>query len=839
MHFSPEEIQHHAFPAVIQAGRACFARESVRTMQSVDSSIIASVKTTDTHQVVITREERKPLRFACTCGFAYAGACEHAVAVMLAVNAQGAVQTGMNFGEGPADPRTSDFTKDSRPDDEESLIRKLAGNDPVEIQTVADKPTGRLYLTEFEGRLHVELRFSYHLGLVEFRRWETDRQRLAPAGDGTICRVVRSRVREDALVSKLFETGLVQYQSGTFACAGDARQWVMDRLPALAGQGFEIYGKESILSSKTRDAQPRLSLSVCSRGDLLSCDVNLRFDGIPATLAALIDAVRAQSRYVLLSDGSTGVLPEGWVSKLAALLSVAQVAEEEKGLVFTAAQRPALDALLDMADPPPVRSAPASDFEGIRKQPLPAGFSATLRPYQIAGYEWFYFLRQHRLGGCLADDMGLGKTVMALALMHNEKLSNRPNKTSLVVAPTSVLFNWQREAKKFTPGLLMMLYHGDDRRRYTDSDFSIADVVLTSYGTLLRDIGRLKKLRFNYVILDEAQSIKNPLAHVSRAVRELTSDHRLTLSGTPIENNLSELWSMVSFLNPGMLGSYRQFCVSFARPIERERKSAAAEVLQKMIFPFVLRRTKEQVASDLPPKTETLLCTEMLPRQRTLYDITRDMYRSRIMTAIDRDGIEKSRLQILEGLLRLRQICCHPLLMDERFSGESGKFKLLDSSIDEIAGGKHKVLIFSQFVKALQLLSARLKLRGIRHEVLTGATRDRAAVVDRFQDNPAITAFLISLKAGGTGLNLTAADYVVHLDPWWNPAAENQATDRAYRIGQTRQVFVYKLISKNSIEEHIVALQEAKQELIDWIVRPEETFGKQLTRDDVAALFSA
>jgi non-specific serine/threonine protein kinase len=433
--------------------------------------------------------------------------------------------------------------------------------------------------------------------------------------------------------------------------------------------------------------------------------------------------------------------------------------------------------------------------------------------------------------------MGLGKTVQTLALLQNEKRGAR-RRTSLLVVPRSLLFNWEREAKAFTPRLLVMRYHGPERKRYSFKEMVFADIVLTTYGTVQRDISRLNRFAFHYVILDEAQAIKNPLSGNSQKIRKLNCRYRLALTGTPVENSLNELWSLFTFLNPGMLGSYRQFSAGFAKPIAQDPTSSKAGLLKEVINPCILRRTKAQVAADLPPKTETVTYCEMEPLQRTLYEVTRDMYRSQITACIDEEGIDRSRLKIVQGLLRLRQICCHPALVDHQFDGASAKYLALQQQLDELVAEGHKVLIFSQFVSALSMLEVQLNRSGIRTAFLCGKTRDRQGVVDLFQNTPDVAAMLISLKAGGTGLNLTAADYVIHLDPWWNPAAENQASDRAYRIGQTRPVFVYKMICKESVEERVLQMQQRKQALFDAVISTEQSIFKQLSREDIVALFS-
>ncbi|MBD3391241.1 MAG: serine/threonine protein kinase, partial [Chitinivibrionales bacterium] len=567
------------------------------------------------------------------------------------------------------------------------------------------------------------------------------------------------------------------------------------------------------------------------------------FDGIPATLAALVDAARARSRYVLLTDGSTGALPDHWLDVLGGLFAVGGLSPDKNTLVLQPSQLPMAELLQEIAGDAQADDAfrrnmlRLRDSAPAREAVIPGAFRGELRAYQRAGLSWLAFLETAGFGGCLADDMGLGKTVQTLALLAGEKPHRRSRGPSLVVAPTSVLFNWEREAKCFAPQLLVMTYHGAHRRRYGRKDFELADVVLTSYGTALRDRDMLASVRFDYVVLDEAQAIKNPSAKMSRMVRELDARRRLALTGTPVENSLTELWSLFAFLNPGMLGTYRGFVRAFAAPIQREDNTDIAEILRRLVAPFVLRRTKKQVATDLPPKTEDVFRVEMTARQRSLYDTTRDLYRTRVATAIDRHGLEASRMQVLEALLRLRQICCHPLLFDPSYGGDSAKFVLLDDFLAQTIQEDHRVLVFSQFVRALELVKARLAGQGTACEMLTGKSRDRRAIVDRFQSPRGAPVFLVSLKAGGVGLNLTAADYVVHLDPWWNPSVEDQASDRAHRIGQKRPVFVYRLLTVRSVEEQVAELQARKREVIGRIVREEDSFFKHLRPEDIMGLF--
>lgn len=835
--FTEEEIQKYTFEAVIEEGRRCFARGKVIDLSFVGDGIIASVRAEGIHRVVLSRDKQE-LKFSCSCKFAYGGACEHAVAAMLAANANQAIQIGLDFDAHVPLQHESDDDDASEDalDEEPDLI-----NSPVVIDLETVKPVGRIYLFESDSMLLVELRFAYNNGMVEFNRTDTALSRLVPSEDGNVYRIIRSKARETSLTSNLIHFELMQYQTGIYTPCCDPRIWTLHELPRLAKEGFEVYGQEKLTITNARKSLPKLSVAVNTQEGIFDCSVTLSVDGISATLASLIMAVRQGSRFVLLADGTSGVIPVEWLEKFAGLFSVMDVDSTQKTLKIKSSHLALVTMLFEMADEKKsdsefeLKRRDLQNFSGVEKKNPPADFKASMRPYQIAGYEWFYFLKKYQFGGCLADDMGLGKTVQTLALLLNEKQTE--GQPSLVIVPTSLLFNWQREASKFAPTLNMILYHGTSRQRYKDI-LNMSDVILTSYGTVLRDLEILKGINFHYIILDEAQMIKNPTSQISHALRHLSGRYRLALTGTPIENNLAELWSMFSFINPGMLGAFRNFSQNFIKPIEKELNENVAEVLRKLIFPFMLRRTKEQVAKDLPPKNEIILYAEMLPRQKTLYDITRDTYRGKIEHSISCDGVERSRFQILEGLLRLRQICCHPKLFDPDFSGDSGKFQIVQESIQDVVGRGHRVLVFSQFVKSLELLRERFSEYGITSEILTGATRDRQAVVDRFQKKGGAQIFFISLKAGGTGLNLTSADYVVHIDPWWNPSAENQASDRAYRIGQTKTVFVYKMITKDSIEERILQLQERKKNLMQSVIQTEGSFFKKLSSEDVLSLFS-
>jgi len=433
--------------------------------------------------------------------------------------------------------------------------------------------------------------------------------------------------------------------------------------------------------------------------------------------------------------------------------------------------------------------------------------------------------------------MGLGKTIQVLAYLQSLRERDKPQAASLLVVPKSLLVNWQRESEKFTPALRFLEYMGNFRKKDAGL-FNDYDVVLTTYGTMLRDIETLRGHKFHYIILDESQAIKNPIAKSAKAARLLNAEHRLVMTGTPVENNTFELWSQFAFLNPGLLGNMDYFRSAFANPIENGRDESAAALLRKLVYPFILRRTKEQVAPELPPRTERVIYTDLEPAQRKIYNQTKERYRAELLGLIETSGMADARMKILEGLLRLRQIAIHPALVEKTYHGEAPKFEILLETLETLQAEGHKALIFSQFIQTFALLKPELKRRDISFAYLDGQTRDRQHEVDAFQNDPSIPFFLISLKAGGVGLNLTAADYVIHLDPWWNPAVEMQASDRAHRIGQDKPVFIYKIIARDTVEEKILQLQERKRALVQSIIATESSFFKSLTKDDVQLLFS-
>ena len=706
----------------------------------------------------------------------------------------------------------------------------------TEIEAVTSK---RLYIEEMDDQLVVSLAIVYDDIEISYSH-SNDQYLQYDNKTKNIMRVHRDRNEEYRIREEILESNIVEDTPGLFyATFEEALDWLFEGLPALSKQGFEILGEESLVRFKVKRADANFGVNVSSETDWFDIELNLEFEGIAVTLEELKRALKANKKYIKLRDGSIARLPEKLIEKLNYMLNFGKV--EEDSIRFANHHLTFIDRMLAEADQKNVdtlskeKIKKLDKFNKIKTYDLPENFNGTLRDYQKAGYDWLNFLKDFSFGGILADDMGLGKTVQALALLRNEG-NLYPKKNNLIVAPTSVIFNWVREIENFTPDLNFMVHYGT-RRSKDIRRLKKYPVILTTYGHLRRDIVFLKEINFNYAILDESQYIKNPGSETSKAVRLLNANNRLAMTGTPVENNTMDLWSQFAYINPGLLGEQSFFKDSFMKPIEKEQNVQVASSLKKLIFPFILRRTKEDVATELPPKVESMIYSPMLEEQLKLYNKWKQSYRDSILEEIESKGVNKSKFKVLEGLTKLRQISCHPALVDKRFVETSGKFTALTEMVEEIISEDHKVLIFSQFVQMLQIIRRHFDGQNIPYSYLDGSTKDRQKPVEDFQTNDNIRIFLISLKAGGIGLNLTAADYVIHYDPWWNPAVEMQATDRAYRIGQTKKVFAYKLISKDSVEEKIVKLQARKKELVKSLISTEESFFKALEKEDILQLF--
>lgn len=598
---------------------------------------------------------------------------------------------------------------------------------------------------------------------------------------------------------------------------------------ALIADGWSV-----VAENKAMRRSGAMAVSVSSGIDWFDVHASFDYDGATISLPDLLEAARKKQEWVRLSDGSIGLLPDEWLKRYA---GVAALGEEVDGrLRFKRHQAVLLD--LWLAELPDIdiddrfRRTREKIAAGCRIAPVapPPGFRGTLRPYQSEGLGWLHFLQEMEFGGCLADDMGLGKTIQVLALLESRRGRRAADglPPSLVVVPRSLLFNWIKEAEKFAPSLRILDHTGNDRELAEGWEQSF-DVLLTTYGTLRRDIDQIKTILFDYAILDESQAIKNASAQTAKCARLIQARHRLAMSGTPVENHLGELWSLFEFLNPGLLGAASAFERLSTDPTPEQRS-----VLARALRPFLLRRTKAQVAKDLPDRQEDTLYCELPDEQRAEYNRLRDFYRQALLGRIEEVGLNKSKIVVLEALLRLRQAACHTGLIDpDQRAAPCAKFDVLVPQLQELIEEGHKALVFSQFTSLLDLLKTQLDAAGITYEYLDGKTRNRQARVDRFQTDAACPLFLISLKAGGVGLNLTAADYVFLLDPWWNPAVEAQAIDRTHRIGQTRKVMAYRLIARDTVEEKVLALQESKRELANAILSEDNAVLKNLTREDL------
>jgi len=590
-----------------------------------------------------------------------------------------------------------------------------------------------------------------------------------------------------------------------------------------------------VLAEGRRVRTPQATyLRLASGIDWLDLEGEIDFEGEIVSVPEILESLSRGERFVRLGDGSHGVLPEEWLERAGFLLALSPE-RREKALRFRPVHALLLDALLESEehfrpDEGFVRLRERlRSFHGIEPVSAPPGFRGELRDYQKEGLAWLSFLAEYGFGGCLADDMGLGKTIQVLAFLEGHRARNGRAKPSLVVVPRSLVYNWLEEALRFVPDLRVCDYSSSKRSKSVFEDGGV-DVVVTTYGVLRRDFASLKDVEFRTVVLDEAQSIKNDQSQAAKASRLLRAEHRLALSGTPVENHLGELWSLFEFLNPGMLGRLVR---------SRDASENETALLARAVRPFILRRTKDQVLRELPAKSEQTILCPLEGRQRKLYDELRRHYQRSLAERIEDAGLSGSKMWVIEALLRLRQAACHPELLERSGSLDgSAKLDALLPRLEEVVSEGHKALVFSQFTTFLAIVQQLLDARGLPYEYLDGKTRDRKRRVDRFQTEPDCRLFLVSLKAGGLGLNLTAADYVFILDPWWNPAVEAQAIDRAHRIGQRRPVFAYRLIAENTVEEKILDLQQRKRELADAILVQDSSLIRNLTSEDLELLLS-
>ncbi|GAB3902752.1 hypothetical protein GCM10028803_29970 [Larkinella knui] len=615
--------------------------------------------------------------------------------------------------------------------------------------------------------------------------------------------------------------------------------WFLDTFDAWNSQNIRILGFNTLKNNRLNPNKAKVSVVVNSGLNWFETELGVSYGKQKASLKNLHKAVKNKSRFVQLDDGTQGVLPSEWLERFSAYFQAGEVVDERirtPRISFSDLRQVYDDGQLSSGVLNQLTSLATqfADFQSIQPVPVPGELQASLRDYQKEGLNWLNFLDEMGFGGCLADDMGLGKTLQIIAFLLVQKAKNR-RLANLVVVPTSLLFNWQAEVEKFAPTLRIYTFYGTNRT-LKKQDFDQYDLILTSYGTLVSDIRSLKDHSFNYIILDESQAIKNPESLRYQAVRLLQSRNKLVLTGTPIENHTFDLFGQLSFACPGLLGNFHYFKAHYSTPIDKFDDRKRARELQQKINPFILRRTKAQVAKELPDKTEMILHCEMGPQQRKVYDAYEREFRHFLLTTKEGD-IPRERLHVLQGLTKLRQICNSAVLLndEEDYGDASAKIDVLMEQIDT-KSPQHKILVFSQFVSMLDLIRKQLEIRQIGFEYLTGQTTNRADRVNRFQTDETVRVFLISLKAGGTGLNLTQADYVYLVDPWWNPAVENQAIDRSYRIGQKKNVVAVRLICPDTIEEKILELQEAKKERADHLVKTDTSILKSLNRNDLLNL---
>lgn len=650
-------------------------------------------------------------------------------------------------------------------------------------------------------------------------------------------------VGQQQAVQRLLELGLKPDSSGeAFVAEGDAALKFWSEGIGSLPETWDLYVPEELVGVQVRSKPVQMQARVSSGVDWLNVQISWASDGVDIDRNELERCLRDGKKFVRLADNSYAPLDADRVQAMVDREVELLAGTGSNGKLPLSQVGRVQELLSQLPDAKLSASAKQlfkkiSSFEEIKQLKKPRALRATLRPYQEQGLSWLKFVHELGTGGILADDMGLGKTIQTIALLLNVKQEIKDIK-ALIVAPTSVVGNWRREIHKFSRTLTTALWHGAGRREQ-QSELATANVIITSYSLLRRDIDLLNKLKLDYVILDEAQAIKNPQSATAQAAKELSPARRLALTGTPIENRLSEVWSIFDFVAPGILPALPKFEERYSRPIEQGDAKAAMR-LKAIIHPFILRRTKQEVVKDLPPKIESDKLIDLTGEQKTIYSQVLREVRAQVMGEVEKSGLAKSQIHILAGLTKLRQAACDPRLLGlpREFSHEdSSKVTAFRELIEEARAGGHRVLVFSQFVSMLKILRSALEEDRVKYEYLDGSTQDREACIDHFQEDESVSVFLISLKAGGSGLNLTGADTVIHFDPWWNPAVEDQASDRAHRIGQKKVVTVYRLVAGGTIEEKILALKEKKKELVASVLTEDTGGAKKLSRSDLDDLF--
>ncbi len=732
-----------------------------------------------------------------------------------------------------------------------TIATKIEFSDQLVQYEKEEEPELRLYLRETNKMLAFKPVFAYKSGTIE-KEW-LDYSQITSAKNGRINIQKRDEAAEQTFLTFLRHTHESMQESRKTASfmlnAKDALKgsWYFHFLDRLAEMNVNIIGHEDLKELKISPHKPVTKVHVTSGIDWFDTSVDIQFGDEKVKLDTIKKALLKQEDYIKLKDGSIGLLPEEWIKKYSMMFKLGKIHNDSTIRVnsfhFSAIEnfKEEIEDLEILDDLESKRERLHSfDFDNPEHIAIPENVDATLRPYQEAGFQWMNFLKETGWGGILADDMGLGKTLQTLTFLQHY-LNKYPEALFMMACPTTLIYNWENEIRKYTPGIKYLIHHGPQRAKKQE-DLTCTNLIITTYGTLRSDIKMLSNIEFDYIVLDESQAIKNPLSQVAKASLELKSKNRICLSGTPIQNNTFDLYSQMNFLNPGMLGSMEFFRNEFANPIDKNQDKDAKGNLSKIINPFLLRRTKEQVAPDLPEKTEMIYFCEMGAKQRKVYDSYRNSFRTKILEEIDHGGMDKARFSVLTGLMKLRQICDSPAILSngDDYENNSVKIAELTKSLTENTGN-HKSLVFSQFLGMLGLIRDELEKLGIPYVYFDGSTSsvDREKAIQKFQTDDTCRVFLISLKAGGVGLNLTAADYVYIVDPWWNPAVEQQAIDRTHRIGQTKNIFAYRMICKNTIEEKILLLQDRKKALVkDLITSEENAFLKKLTKEDIEFILS-
>ncbi|MBS3087797.1 DEAD/DEAH box helicase [Candidatus Pacearchaeota archaeon] len=703
-------------------------------------------------------------------------------------------------------------------------------------------PQSKLCLERTGNEIKINLRFDY--GGREIDYFSPTRELILVSED-TIYDVSRDIEEENRVAEILNKYEIITSRRyDEFKLEGDLIDFVVHTLPAITELGVKVLGEENLFNFKVSKRKASMMMEVRNDVDWFNIKGEVRFGKDSVQMESVLEAVFQGKRFVDLLDGEKGVIPKDWISALRSYRGLFSI--DNKGIKLSKYHMSVLESLIQLSQKTDIDAktketvGKLKSFDKISSATLPKNLNAKLREYQKTGYDWLNFLRDYDFNGILADDMGLGKTLQALSLLQKIKEEGKAKNPFLVVVPTSLVFNWKNEIEKFTPGLSAYIHYSATREKSEKPFLKIlkeTDIIITTYGILKNDLALFAKEEFEYIILDEAHTIKNPQSVNARTVSELQGKNKLAISGTPIQNNLIELWSIFNFLSPGYLGTYESFKENFVIPIEVEKDKTVAGNLTKLIEPFLLRRNKEVIAEELPEKTEMTLKSDFSEEEAKIYNTWKDYYSSEISRSIKDKGLNKSRMKILQGLTKLRQLSLHPKMIDPNYKGTSGKFDLLMMEVEKILSEGHKVLVFSSFVKMLDIIKEDLEKKGVKYSYLCGASKNREQIVKEFQESKSPRPFLISIKAGGVGINLTSADYVFIVDPWWNPAVEMQAMDRAHRIGQTKSVFVYKMIAKDSIEEKILDLQKSKKKLVEDIITTEKSLSKSIDAETIREIF--